>query len=121
MKLASILTRPLAHAERRRGVRNTREDKVEPGAADQQEARQPERQPRGPPPGARAAHGQRRQRHRQRERDHIALRMVPDDRDPEEEHIGREGADRDDDAEHGEASGGCHMRILPQSCIIADP
>ena len=39
--------------------------------------------------------------------------MVPDDRDPEEEHVGRDGADRDDDTERGEPSGGRHVSILP--------
>jgi hypothetical protein len=30
----------------------------------------------------------------QRERDHVALRMVPDDRDSEEERVGRDGRSR---------------------------
>jgi len=60
------------------------------------------------------------QRHRKRERNHVALRMVPDDRDPEEERVGREGADRDDDTERGEPSGGRHMRILPRTAEL-DP
>jgi hypothetical protein len=32
--------------------------------------------------------------------------MVPDDRNAEEEHVGRDGADRDDATERGEPSGG---------------
>jgi hypothetical protein len=39
-------------------------------------------------------------------RDDVALRMVSDDRDPEQEHVGRDGADRDDDTARGELSRG---------------
>jgi len=56
-------------------------------------------------------------RGRQRERDHVALGMVPDDRDPVEEHVGRDGADRDDDTERGEPSRGRHRRILPRTPV----
>src|SRR5205823_9770870 len=47
----------------------------------------------------------------QRGSDHVALRMVADDRDPEEERVRRDGADRDDGAEHGEPRGNGHGRI----------
>jgi hypothetical protein len=88
--------------ERRRRGRHPRGDEVEPRAGDDQEAADAERQPGGPPPAPRADHGQRGQRRGERERDDVALGMIPHEGDPEQERVGRHSADRDDEAERGE-------------------
>ena len=51
----------------------------------------------------------------QREGDHVALGMIPDDRDPEEKQVGRDGPDGDGHAEYGEPGRGAHSTILPRA------
>ena len=72
---------------------------------------------RSPPPSPRADHGQRRRHRRQRERDDVALRMIPDEGDTKEERVGRERPDGHDDTERGKSTGGRHVRILPRTPV----
>jgi len=111
----SEVGRSLAQVKSGERGRHAGGNEVEPRARSEKKTRGAEDERGRPAPALSASHRERGEGRGQREGDHVALGMIPDDRDPEEKQVGRDGPDGDGHAEYGEPGRGTHSTILPRA------
>ena len=95
----SEVGRSLAHVKSGRRGGHASGDEVEPRARDEKKTHEAEDEPGGPAPGLGPSHPKRGEGRGQGKGDHVALGMITDNGDPEEQHVGRHGSDGDENAE----------------------